>query len=186
MPGQRYLVLLGVMLQVRGLWPPEPAPPPHHLKSWGGGGLGASPTLGGLPGVSGQPGLFLPCSALSGPWAPPGGLSVYDRGPCDVPSSVWPEPAFWFPSAFGGPDWWGSRTSRNHCCATGAWHRQEFSPSRGRVTCTPRPGHWGTSEGARGWARLLRPRRQFLLVLRSSGPWSLGPRLVPGRVGGRG
>lgn len=36
-PGQGYLVLLGVMLQVRGLWPPEPATPPHNLKSWAGG-----------------------------------------------------------------------------------------------------------------------------------------------------
>lgn len=37
-PGQAYLVLLGMMLQVRGLWPPEPAPRPHDLKSYGGTG----------------------------------------------------------------------------------------------------------------------------------------------------
>lgn len=38
MPDQRYLVLLGMMLQVRVVWPSEPALPPHHLKSWMGGG----------------------------------------------------------------------------------------------------------------------------------------------------
>lgn len=77
--------------------------------------------------MSQQPGLFLPCSILCGPWAPtPGGVSRCMTGSLgrSFISSLW------FPSAFGGPGWWGSGTSCNHGCATGAWPQRNSPQQR--------------------------------------------------------
>ena len=111
--------------------------------------------------MSGQPGLFLPEFSVDPEPPSPGGLTAYDRGPWDIPLSGPARPAWPEPTLFGFLGYWGSwlRGAQEPLITVGvpqaAGHRQEFFPNGGGVTCTPRPGHWGTPEGAGGQTRPL-------------------------------